>query len=447
MLRKATAVIFICCASLMIGCSSDDDNDEAIADPDEQTSEEAGEGTENDVVAGEIFRISITNLSPAQPMTPPVVAIHDVGTHIFQLGELAEEGVQMVAEDGNSELLVDLVTLDSTVSASGIATAEEPGAFEPGETATIVLETEATDQVLSIINMVVCTNDAFTGVDSMVLPVDDTPISQTAVYYDAGTEVNVLDADYWVMPCGGSGENLHEDEGGVIAVHDGQTGTGDFDFIGTEPAVSITVERLEATDGTFDFAFTNNSLGQPLSPAVVAIHDPSVSVFTIGQEASAELRDIAENGRTESMIALVNSLQEVSASGQVVVGSNNNGLLFPGETATLTLQTDAASHVFSAVNMVVCANDGFTGADSIALPKADETITILALPYDAGTESNTHDANHRVPFCGGNGHNLHEEESAVTAVHAGQSEAGNFSFSGSEPIMTISVTRRSTGID
>ena len=114
----------------------------------------------------------------------------------------------------------------------------------------------------------------------------------------------------------------------------------------------------------------------------------------------------------------------------------------PGETATITLETDANGQVFSTVNMVVCTNDGFVGADSIALPGAGETVTMEAVPYDAGTEVNVLNADYWVPPCGGSGENLHEDEGGVTGPHPGQTGVGNFDFSGSDNILRIEITRQ-----
>ena len=91
--------------------------------------------------------------------------------------------------------------------------------------------------------MVVCTNDGFTGTNSHALPSGDEPVTFDVVPYDAGTEVNVLNADYWVPPCGGSGDNLHEDEGGVIGAHPGQNGVGNFDFAGSDAIMRIEIKR------------------------------------------------------------------------------------------------------------------------------------------------------------------------------------------------------------
>jgi Ser/Thr protein kinase RdoA (MazF antagonist) len=391
-----------------------------------------------------LFRVSVTNLTTGQPMTPPVVALHDAGTHLFQIGEAASAELQAIAENGNNDPMVALAGSLDTVSAAGVAFANPaaPGPFGPGETATVTLATNSARQVLSLVNMVVCTNDGFSGTDSTALPTGNEPLVFEALPYDAGTEVNTLDADYWVPPCGGSGANLHEDENGVTAAHPGQTGVGDFDFDGTAPVLRIEVERVEPIAGTYEIAFTNLSTGQPMTPPVAAIHEGSVTLFSIGSEASVQLRQIAENGNNDPMVALAGSLAEVSAAGVGFVDAENPGPMQPGETATLTLETDADTGVFSAVSMVVCTNDGFTGTNSHALPTGSETLSFEVVPYDAGTEVNTLDADYWVPPCGGSGANLHEDEGGVTGPHPGQTGTGNFDFVGSDAIMRIEITRQ-----
>lgn len=196
------------------------------------------------------------------------------------------------------------------------------------------------------------------------------------------------------------------------------------------------------TAGTYSISFTNLSIGQPMTPPVAAIHDPSVSLFEIGTAASTQLQEIAENGNNTPMVELALSLSEVTAADIAFVDSVNPGPVQPGETATVTLTTDAAGQVFSAVSMVVCTNDGFTGTNSIELPTGDEALSLEVLPYDAGTEVNDLNADYWVPPCGGSGDNLHTDENGVTAAHPGQTGVGNFDFAGTDAIMRIEISRQ-----
>ena len=198
------------------------------------------------------FQFIFTNTSASQPMTPPVVAIHTPadddgnGIRLFEVGQPAIEGVVAIAEDGDNAPLVEAVEgqVGTTVSAAGVAFAdpENPGPLLPGQSATLDLSTAETGQVMSVVSMVVCTNDGFSGIDSAPLP--GTTVTTTAPIYDAGSEVNVLRLNYWVPPCGGEG-NLHDDEGGVVAAHPGQSGSENpiYDFEPGTALLEVTVTR------------------------------------------------------------------------------------------------------------------------------------------------------------------------------------------------------------
>lgn len=193
--------------------------------------------------------------------------------------------------------------------------------------------------------------------------------------------------------------------------------------------------------GTYTVTFTNLSVGQPMTPPVVAIHDNAVNLFQTGTAASTQLQEIAENGNNDPMVELAGSLgDQVSAAGVAVPDPANPGPLPPGESSTISLTTTASNHVLSAVNMVVCTNDGFTGLDSVELPAGSRIF--MAMPYDAGTELNTNTINDFVPPCGGDGSNGHTDEAGVVAAHPGQTGTGNFDFTGGQDILQVVVTRQ-----
>ncbi|MFK7992923.1 MAG: spondin domain-containing protein [Granulosicoccus sp.] len=199
-------------------------------------------------VAGS-YEFTFRNTSTTQPMTPPVVVLHtpladDAGIQVFMVGEPASGQVIEIAENGNNDPLVEALTgqLGGTVSALGVAfpDPENPGALTPGATSTLTLTPSGEGQVMSVISMVVCTNDGFSGIDSAALPEAETTLM--APIYDAGSETNVLTLDYWVPPCG-SPDNLGDEENGSIMAHPGQSGSevADFDFEAGTELLEITV--------------------------------------------------------------------------------------------------------------------------------------------------------------------------------------------------------------
>ena len=145
-----------------------------------------------------------------------------------------------------------------------------------------------------------------------------------------------------------------------------------------------TGETGSSAPGSFQVTFYNLTQNQLMTPPVVALHDPSVHLFQVGEEASDAIQVIAEMGNNAPLVEFAGSNPDVvSAAG--VAGTGPFGA---GDSVTLNLTTTESGQVFSAVNMLICTNDGISGADSVALPAGNEPVVILARPYDAGTRIN-----------------------------------------------------------
>ena len=190
------------------------------------------------------YNVTIENLTSGQPFTPPVVAAHTSGMDAFEVGQAASAEVQAIAENGNNDPLVALLSGSAAVLDSATGTAP----VKPGESATITVEAPA-GSLLSVVFMLICTNDGFSGVDSMTLPASGSE-SVDSNAYDAGTEMNTEDFDNMVPPCSnltgvGTGETDPAlAEGGVIAAHPGIQGGTDLtvaDHGWTDPVARITV--------------------------------------------------------------------------------------------------------------------------------------------------------------------------------------------------------------
>ncbi len=140
----------------------------------------------------------------------------------------------------------------------------------------------------------------------------------------------------------------------------------------------------DSSAGSFQVTFTNMTYNQPMTPPVVALHDPSVHLFQVGEVASDAIQVIAEMGNNAPLVEFATANPDVvSAAG--VAGSAPFGA---GESVSINLSTTEDGQVFSAVNMIICTNDGISGADSVALPGGNEPVVIMARPYDAGTRVN-----------------------------------------------------------
>ncbi len=157
---------------------------------------------------------------------------------------------------------------------------------------------------------------------------------------------------------------------------------------------------LTATGGSsaqemvsYSVTIENLTDGQPFTPPVVVAHADQFDLFEMGQAASAEVQAIAENGNNDPLVEMASSSPNVFAH---TVGT---GPVMPGESATLTIQAPSGSYL-SALFMLICTNDGFSGLDALMLP-ASGSVTVDADAYDAGTEQNTEDFADIVPPCQG----------------------------------------------
>ncbi len=201
------------------------------------------------------YTVTIENLTAGQPFTPPVVVTHSSDLDIFETGQSASAEILAIAENGNNDPLVALLGGSSAVVDSTTGTAP----VMPGETATLSV-TALPGGLISTAMMLICTNDGFTGLDSLALPASGSTTVDTNAY-DAGTENNTEDFADIVPPCQsligvesddeGTGEsNPALAEGGVIAAHAGiQPGGTDVTTAAhgwTDPVARITVTAEEA---------------------------------------------------------------------------------------------------------------------------------------------------------------------------------------------------------
>ena len=131
--------------------------------------------------------LSLTNLTNATYFTPLLVAAHNRHTDLFEPGVAASANLQAMAEGGNISGLID----DVIAAGSDYVADPAGGLLAPGATAEAVLDLPRhRNRQLSIVGMLLPTNDGFVGLDSLKIP------RQRGTYivylhgYDAGTEAN-----------------------------------------------------------------------------------------------------------------------------------------------------------------------------------------------------------------------------------------------------------------
>jgi hypothetical protein len=171
-------------------------------------------------------------------------------------------------------------------------------------------------------------------------------------------------------------------------------------FLGT-----VSSAAAEAPIATYEVTIDDLTAGQPLTPPVVATHRAATGIFTVGQSASFALKEIAENGNLAPMLAQLGADKHVSdsvAAAAPLVPAGLPGSAMFDDSVTLTVTASEGAKFLSFASMLICTNDGFTGVDSLRLPKdVGDTVEVQSAGYDAGTEVNTEDFADIVPPCQG----------------------------------------------
>lgn len=188
------------------------------------------------------WQITITNLTPAgsQPLSPPLLVVHSRRADVWSLGTIATHPVAAIAEDANNAPAESALTgypgVLSVRTGAG-------GPIPPGATRTYAVQTRGRFDRLTVLTMLVNTNDGFTGLDSMHLRGRGFTRSTNA--YDAGSESNNERMAYIPGPCCGH-PFVRDPEGALIRMHEGITGRGDLNpavYGWTRPVARIQVSR------------------------------------------------------------------------------------------------------------------------------------------------------------------------------------------------------------
>jgi len=217
---------------------------------------------ESSAAKTKMYEVTITNLTPGQPLTPPLLVTHSMNTGFFTTGEMSSAELQQLAENGNAGPLVAMLQGKAGISDIVQGTVPLVPEADPGNTGlshseTFVISAESNMKYLSFASMLVCTNDGFTGIDSIKLPGNSKTVYAEA--YDARTEMNTEDFADIVPPCQGAIGISSDDDGtgvtnpalaedGVISHHPGIIGGEDLlvDVHGWDnPVVKIEIVQMK----------------------------------------------------------------------------------------------------------------------------------------------------------------------------------------------------------
>ena len=133
------------------------------------------------------FTVTVTNLTQGLYFTPVLITAHGAGHDLFEVGHAASANLQAMAEGG------DISGLVGDADAAGATSATDPagGPLAPGASTSADLDTGATgNDHLSVVAMLLPTNDAFFGLDAAALPTAPGSHVYYVNAYDAGTEAN-----------------------------------------------------------------------------------------------------------------------------------------------------------------------------------------------------------------------------------------------------------------
>ncbi len=176
------------------------------------------------------YLVSITNMTRAQSFTPILVATHTRAVRLFTAGTAATPELREVAEEGNISPLTNLLRglpreVQDIASSQGLLT--------PGVTVDVAVMAGGQFDRVSLVSMLIPTNDGFFGVTGVPLPAANDVTILDAPVYDAGTERN--DERCASIPgpffaeCGGPGGGARVGGGeGAVTIHNGIHGVGDF---------------------------------------------------------------------------------------------------------------------------------------------------------------------------------------------------------------------------
>lgn len=189
------------------------------------------------------YELTITNLTYDQVLSPPLAVSHAPKVRLFRTGEAAGEGLEALAEGGDTSLLT--TALSGADGVCDVVTADGP--VPPGESATVVIHGSG-KRLVSVATMLVNTNDAFAGLSGMPMPRARVPVARAIPAFDAGTEVNdEICANILGPACGGAGTDAGGGEG-FVHIHRGVHGVGELDpaqYDWRNPVARVSVQRID----------------------------------------------------------------------------------------------------------------------------------------------------------------------------------------------------------
>lgn len=207
-----------------------------------------------------MFEVSLTNLTLAQPLSPPAIFLHQSDYRAFVDGMAASVPLEVLAEGGDrTDLIAEVTQSGSLLAAFEDANPVAPLGQSPTEQLSISAD-DAADVRLTVVTMLVHTNDAFTGLNAV--NITGMAIGETRNFngpaWDAGTEANSENAATMPGPdFGGVGFDAVRDEAidrvrfhqGVVTSSSAESGDPDSALLERHrfdnPTSRISITRIQ----------------------------------------------------------------------------------------------------------------------------------------------------------------------------------------------------------
>jgi hypothetical protein len=234
MVLSSVLMLFI----FIVGCGDDgnmmlnaDQPEMKISEDSDISDQSISDENSFDQRGGEVmYEIELENLTPAtgegssQPFSPPVLVIHKSYFSLFKIGHNASDELRQIAEDAVNmpmiELLKNTRAVKEVVEGSGVILPGMSYKFDP-------ITTSGRNVKLSLVGMLVNTNDGFVGASRLNLPRRGKKVYYLKAY-DSGTEQNTELKAHIPGPCCGSPlvrVPTHE----KVRIHRGILGIGDLE--------------------------------------------------------------------------------------------------------------------------------------------------------------------------------------------------------------------------
>ncbi len=138
------------------------------------------------------YSVQVTNLTQNQPLSPPAIILHRAGYNAFIDGETASVELEQLAEGGDPAMLIARAQSTSQHLATVAGSAVSPRSI--GTASTLSVAPTAVDNLrLTVVTMLIDTNDAFTGVNAV--NISNMTVGQSMTFsapsWDSGTEANL----------------------------------------------------------------------------------------------------------------------------------------------------------------------------------------------------------------------------------------------------------------